>query len=319
MNDSIHFFLKESLEALSKRIYNQDPLLIAMLDDLRLPKYYIGDLGVDRNTFSYWLEKGLIPFREKKSSEGWRKFSFLECIWLKVILEFRDLGIGVDKIKMIKDTLFCTRAYAEILVEAVNKGTLSHVLSEDQIQMVKSASLDKVAMEVENTDLSVFDIFIVTALITKQGYGIGVGKDGGIHLIPVGRRKNEVTSKNVLQRLQDLLSGSFVMVNIWPLILDLLFKEGIKVSAQLTNQILSAKELDILSAIRSGNYSEISVKLNKGGEPVHLELKKEGVDHNTLRKLYAYLGRGKYNHISFKTKDGYVINYEETQIIKFKK
>jgi hypothetical protein len=59
--------------------------------------------------------------------------------------------------------------------------------------------------------------------------------------------------------------------------------------------------------------------MDKSGEPAHLELKREGIDQNTLRKLYAYLSRGKYEHISFKTKNGFVISYEETKIVKFKK
>jgi DNA-binding transcriptional MerR regulator len=318
MNKSIEFFLQQKLDIFLKSLSHEESRVMQMLEDLKEPICYIGDLEIDRNTFSYWLQKGLIPNHEVKNAEGWRKFSFLECIWLKVIIEFRDLGLGVDKIKMVKETLFSAKSIAKIVFEVVKNDAISNVLNADHRKMVEATSLEELLKEIEKFKFSFFDLLVVSVLITKQGHGISIGKEEEVILMPLGKIKRETASINVLQDMQKLLSSSFVMVNIWPLILDLLYKRNIKVSSELIDQILSPEEHHILVAIRSGNYSEIVIRMDNQGEPAHLELKKQGVDQCDLSQLHNFLKRGKFEHISFKTKDGLLISYEESKILKFK-
>lgn len=67
---------------------------------LRERRFSVGETDVAYRVINYWEEKRLLPKRGK--DEGWRKFSFVELIWLKVIQRLRNYGIPISTIKATK-------------------------------------------------------------------------------------------------------------------------------------------------------------------------------------------------------------------------
>lgn len=50
-----------------------------------------------------WEEQELLTIKRK--DRGWRKFSIMEAVWLKIVAELREFGFPIEKIKVTKESL----------------------------------------------------------------------------------------------------------------------------------------------------------------------------------------------------------------------
>lgn len=50
-----------------------------------------------------WEEQDLLTIKRK--DRGWRKFSIMEAVWLKIVSELREFGLPIEKIKVTKESL----------------------------------------------------------------------------------------------------------------------------------------------------------------------------------------------------------------------
>jgi len=50
-----------------------------------------------------WEEQDLLTIKRK--DRGWRKFSIMEAVWLKIVAELREFGFPIEKIKVTKESL----------------------------------------------------------------------------------------------------------------------------------------------------------------------------------------------------------------------
>jgi len=51
-----------------------------------------------------WDEQGLLA-NTREGGKGWRKFSVMDAIWIKIIYELREFGFPLEKIKVAKESL----------------------------------------------------------------------------------------------------------------------------------------------------------------------------------------------------------------------
>lgn len=59
------------------------------------------DLPVSYRQINHWNEKGLLI--EKTEMGKWREFSFMEYVWVLMIVKLREWGVGLSQIKSIRD------------------------------------------------------------------------------------------------------------------------------------------------------------------------------------------------------------------------
>lgn len=59
------------------------------------------DLPVSYRQINHWNEKGILM--EKTQPGKWREFSFMEYVWLLMVVKLREWGIGLQEIKRIRD------------------------------------------------------------------------------------------------------------------------------------------------------------------------------------------------------------------------
>lgn len=64
-------------------------------------KYRIKDTDLTYRTINHWEQVKLISSKREKESE-WRKFSFIDLVWLRIISKIRDLNLPIETIKKIK-------------------------------------------------------------------------------------------------------------------------------------------------------------------------------------------------------------------------
>lgn len=73
---------------------------------IREKRYTVKDSDISYRVINHWDDKGLLPKGVQDEDEKWRKFSFVEVVWLEVLKELRSFGLSLESIAKIKeDTL----------------------------------------------------------------------------------------------------------------------------------------------------------------------------------------------------------------------
>ncbi|MEK7088775.1 MAG: MerR family transcriptional regulator [Patescibacteria group bacterium] len=73
-------------------------------NNFNMRQYTVGDTKIPYRVINNWDKNKLLP-KSLKNNEGWRKFTFVELVWLKAIERFRAYGFSLDKIARVKATI----------------------------------------------------------------------------------------------------------------------------------------------------------------------------------------------------------------------
>lgn len=68
-------------------------------------KYKVSDTNETYRVINSWSDSGLL-LNENGRDNSWRKFSLTDMIWLQILKELRELGLGLDKLRNLKESLF---------------------------------------------------------------------------------------------------------------------------------------------------------------------------------------------------------------------
>lgn len=82
-------------------LYGDEAQLSKLRERVRVRTFAVGGTGVAYRVINHWEQKKLLPKRDE--DEGWRKFSFIELVWLKVISRLRKLGFPIEQIVITKN------------------------------------------------------------------------------------------------------------------------------------------------------------------------------------------------------------------------
>ena len=274
---------------------------------------HIKQLGIDRNTFINWENSGLIPYDREES--GWRKFSFLEAVWVKAVQEMRALGIATEVIREIKEMLWPKNA-EELRDYLTTQVKQTNILSEDRkAALLDQANQDDLQGMVQEEQFCLLMLFVAGAVINKTDYCLLITRDRSVALFPLlSRRQGPEATREHLNQI--LFSSSYTLVNLWSIIQELALGEAAQLDRELLVQFVTPTEQTILEMVRDRQYSEIIVEKNKEGELSHIKVTKRGITEDVIKKLHAYLKKGNFQNVAFKTKDGLLIQFEETDIIR---
>ncbi|MFZ2620893.1 MAG: MerR family transcriptional regulator [Minisyncoccia bacterium] len=83
--------------------YHFDETLEKFRQSLRNRKFTVGETEVSYRVTNHWGEKNLLPEGFHSEKGEWRKFTFVELVWLKVILHLREFGFSLEKIALAKE------------------------------------------------------------------------------------------------------------------------------------------------------------------------------------------------------------------------
>lgn len=81
-------------------------------DLIRNKQFSVSATGETYRTINFWESSGLIDNNREESSE-WRKFTFLDIVWIMVIKELTDFGYPIKKTQIVKENL-CHSVEGEI-------------------------------------------------------------------------------------------------------------------------------------------------------------------------------------------------------------
>lgn len=80
------------------------PDLAELLDQLREPVFTVRDTGYDYRQINHWDEEGILE--ASRDARNWRKFDFLQLVWMKIEGEFREMGLPIGMIGEVKAVLW---------------------------------------------------------------------------------------------------------------------------------------------------------------------------------------------------------------------
>jgi hypothetical protein len=280
---------------------------------------HIKELGISGKLLNDWFEAGVVNKVEVIGKE-WRLFSLSEAIWIKFAVELRYFGVTLPQIKIIKENL------CEFNMELINelsdavKGipnpnendSLEYIKSKfSELQLIPEVQLKK---DFERIGISLFDLIMIYTLIFDLEVGFCFTKSIG-NFVDYSNKLGSVLGLNNLDAYQKAIGKeSFAVINMKSIYKDFFSNDRIKQSEDFYFGIVTQKEKELLKYIKSGEYSSINIKLEGGVIKLVKVTKKDG--DKLMQQIARLLKKGDFKEISFLSRDGSIVRYDEVDIIK---
>ena len=280
--------------------------------------FYIGEAEIPRKTLNGWQNAGLIPFTHKET--GWTQFSLVEYVWLRCINELRIIGLSLEKIKKIKEFFFRhdLEEYKELFLEALRTFTGDVQDKENVIEVFKRKDIpEKIWIEaMEELQISPFTMLILEVLVNNHNLCFTIDIEDRIQVIVLGKVVDDRVKKNEAATSQ-LTDCSFALVNLKKIVQGFFSSEKIGHDNDYLLAFLNKKEKAIVEKIREGGVKEIKISFSNN-KPVLLKLTKDVKPDEAINKVSRILKKGEFSDISLKTRDGKLLNYEQTDLFRLK-
>lgn len=243
---------------------------IVFIESLRKENFKLSDLGISARILNHWKINGILPVIR---SDGWNRFSFLEYIWLKIVISLRDFGFPLQKILKVKEWVF----------RPISKGKIS---SYDKDFYQRKYDEYKIIYGFNNLAFA-----LTNMLLFKKPYLLVVMQTG----------ESIFVSTEEFQGL----SEPHINIPLLPIIKNFIYKtENIRKIRDL--RILRKKEIEILQIIRSDKISEIKIHLKDGDITSYTSTKE--IKAFKEARLMDYLLRNSYQKLTIKTENGNIVH-----------
>jgi DNA-binding transcriptional MerR regulator len=288
-----------------------------LMVELVFPRFAISEIGITHRWITHWDKQGLIDNRREGTE--WRRFSFVEYIWLRIIARLRDFNMPLSNIKQVKKFLFKSWNTEEI--KELAEGFILQI--KQQIIPVPpnytNENFEKNIMKDFLRNKGIFRYFttlfqmIFSMLLNKKPYCLIITDKGVCGQLIF---ENEVTveaSMNAI--LQGISRDDFTIINIYRILEEFLSNEKIKDEVIEKVTLLSDKEKQIIELIRKGDFKELSIKLKDNKEYLVGIKRNKSIDTIT-NEVSSIINRNKYQEIKLITQKGKIINAEIIESIK---
>jgi len=278
------------------------------------------DLPIDRKLLYSWRQHDLLPY-DKEKGKNWGRFSFIEICWLKVMLELRKAGIGIDKLKEVKSYFFDKNFIKEYL--SYQFFDLTNLPSDLNEELVKNGILKNNKIQVsskfpkilEAKQFSRFSYLLNLTILTRSNYALVIDAEKKIEVYDLNKLLSDTITE--LPIIYDKLSDSTcVFVNIRKIVSELSNNQEIFRKTPAIASEMSANSVSALKHLFSENsVKEVTIRVNKNNQPIVLVTKE--MELSELQKQVRSLNKkGTFKDIIVKTRDGNVQYFEQTEIFK---
>lgn len=107
MRDFENKMSEMQLEEIDKQFtrYMVDKRLLDERKKMNTPYKVMTESGLSYRLINHWEQNGIIDVERGVDGKGWRKFSFMDQIWIRLVVELRSFGISLKNIKTIYNQL----------------------------------------------------------------------------------------------------------------------------------------------------------------------------------------------------------------------
>ena len=309
-----------SLESIGE-LFSEDPDVVEKVatfyKEMTAPRFHIKEVGISSKAITDWTKLGLLNDEFQKGK--WREFSFIEAIWVKFIEELKFFGMPIEGIKGLKETLFPTKAidikeYFSQMAEADVQNYLKN--TQEHFNKALAGSDEEIEKIFDEIKFSAFGTLLVAGLMLRLNLAFVFDERQG-YFVNMGKPLNGENALRMEGVFKDMIRKSFAVVNIGSLFSKFFDNDKLDVNADFYFAIMDADEREVITAIRSGKYKLITIKM-EDGSITQLRLGKKQ-DEDLIRKISRILKKGDYQEIHLNVKDGSLIKLDVTDIVKIKK
>jgi DNA-binding transcriptional MerR regulator len=290
---------------------------IELLLELVLPQFTISEVGITHRWITHWDKQGLISNRRDGAS--WRRFSFVEYIWLRIIVRLREFQMPLSAVKRVKKFLWQTpnlQKFDQIgdeFLQNVRMGLfpLPPGITEEgfRTELKKAEARQKLVFKLLNTLFwMIFSMQLfrrpVCLLINEKGSCGSIFLAGG-----------EITESSLNILADEIPRTDFICLNLYKILQEFYSNEKIEAKIIQKISILNEKEKKILELIQKGDFKEISIKLMHNKEYLVGIKRNKSID-KISGEVSSIISRNKYQDIKLITQKGRIILAEITEKIK---
>ncbi len=275
------------------------------------------DIGVDRKLLYSWKKHELLPFAQKEKT--WGRFSFVEVCWLKLLLELRSVGVGLNKLREVKDFFFpenfanqfFTKSETEFPNKELEKNIKEKIEFKDGKPVFENEHLDIL----KEASFSLFTSFLLATILTRSNYCICIDSNGKIDAVDLNALLNDPIG-NLQPLFEHLSNNTVVFVNLKKIIADLSgthehFSQNLGFGALMSeNSISTLKQLFLNNKI-----DEITIRVNQSGRPI-VRVKKYQSFDQLKKEVEGLKKKGTFKDMLIKTRDGGIQHFETTDLIQ---
>lgn len=280
---------------------------------------HIKEVGISGKLLNDWVEAGIVNKPEVIDNK-WRLFSLSEAIWIKFVAELRYFGVTLPQIKIIKERV-CefNREFINEITDALKdspnpKDNESFSYFKSKAIEMQNLSDDQLRRDYERLGMSQFDFMMIHTLVFDLELVFCLTKTAGC-FIDYSNKFGQELGLDILEEYRKTIGQeSFAVINMKSIYKEFFSNEKIDQSDDFYFGIVRQKEKDILKYIRSGEYSSVSIKVEEGIIKLTKVTKKD-VD-KLMNKIGRLLKKGDFKEISFLSRDGRIVRYDEVDIIK---
>lgn len=280
---------------------------------------HIKEVGISGKLLNDWFEVGVVNKVEVIGKE-WRLFSLSEAIWIKFVSELRFFGVSLPQIKILKESI-CEFNY-EFVNDLSNSikdvpfvkenESLDYVKSKfSELQLIPEEQLKK---EYERIGITFFDLIMIYTLIFDLEVGFCFTKSIGNFVDYSNKLGSELGLNNMDAYQKAIGKESFAVINMKSIYKEFFGNDRIKQSEDFYFGIVTQKEKELFEYIRSGEYSSINIKVEDGMIKLVKVTKKDG--DKLMQQIARLLKKGDFKEITFLSRDGRIVRYDEVDIIK---
>lgn len=274
--------------------------------------FTVNDVGVSSKTILHWKKMGLLLDNYTVKANGWAKFNFVDYLWLQVVKELRNLGVSLEIIKKVKETLIDgtkpTKSFEEYRQDVDVSSTYrmgnddeknevaDFLYSQNQVARHFSQLMTSCIMAKENGQIIVFSngeaYFKMDRedILFKQYYS-GKGDDD---------YDNDTCVPAYTLKYQ-----TYICVSVTELILKYLILDTNKLKIPLL-PLLSKEEKEILEFVRKDKVVSVTVR-KKNGKINLLEATEQYKPAELNARLTELFLKEDYQDIEIKKENGYAI------------
>lgn len=262
-----------------------------------------------------WERAGLIDYDNQEKKGDWKKITYREYTWLKIINYLKDYGFSTQQILILKDRLFGT-------IEFEQSFTIAEKLFENYRGTSYELDLDEmIKYRKENDDLIKVDVLIIDTLIIKsiienEMLSILVSKELDLEFLPLSFRiLKDIDFLELSDIYNEMFNSSYVNIPISKIVSNYLIKDN-QQEVPYFKSILSEEEYKLLKLIRKNKKDLKSMTIAyKDGKADRVEVT-EVKQVELESKLMHLIKKGEYLNINIVTQNGNIIKYENTKKIK---
>jgi DNA-binding transcriptional MerR regulator len=287
-----------------------------LMIELVLPRFTIGEIGITHRWITHWDKEGLIDNR--REGVDWRRFSFVEYIWLRIIARLRDFNMPLSSIKQVKKFLFKgwnneeIKELAESFILQIKQEIIpvppGYTNENFEKNITRDFAKNKSIFPYFN---SLFQI-LFSMLITKKPYCLAITDKGVCRQLIFEDEATIEASINAI--LKDIVENDFTIINIYRILEEFFDNEKIKEDVIEKVAFLSDKEKQVLELIRKGDFKELSIKLKSKKEYLVRIKRNKSIDTIT-NEVSSIINRNKYQEIKLITQKGKIVIAEITESI----